>query len=71
MPPTASIDWTDGGKAWRCLRNDGQDQEGVCLRLGGRVGVGPAWLHSLTASAMEPGLPAVSFTCNGWESRRD
>jgi hypothetical protein len=60
-----------GGKAWRCLRNGGQDQEDVCPRLGGRVGAAPAWLHSLATSAMEPGLPAVSLTCNGWESRRD
>jgi hypothetical protein len=29
------------GKAWRCLRNDGRDQEDVCPRLGGRVGAAP------------------------------
>ncbi len=71
MLPTVSFHWTDGGKAWCCLRDDGQVQEVVCPRLGGRVGVAPAWLHSLTTTAMEPGLPAVSCTCNGWESRRD
>jgi hypothetical protein len=53
------------------VRNDGQDQEDVCPRLGGRVSAAPAWPHSLATLTMGPGLPAVRFTCNGWESRRD
>lgn len=59
------------GVAWCCLRDDGQVQEVVCPLLGGRVGAAPAWLHSLTTTAVEPGWPAVSCTCNGWESRRE
>ena len=59
------------GEVWRCVRNDGQDQEDVCPRLGGRVSAAPAWLHSLATLTMGPGLPAVRFTCNGWASRRD
>ena len=40
------------GGAWRCVRNDGQDEEDVCPRLGGQVGAAPGWLHSVATLTM-------------------